>query len=229
MAVSSKNYAKIYKQGIADGFSVIDARHYYVKEADSYMRPDLEQMLATPWVCDNVPVFGYTVTNVDAKRERECGYRETNLHEFWIYDTQKGCPRNLDDVHPEGYTLQDATGKPVDMDSARNRMGDFAAAASNYPHVFMASEYAESRNYLNARMGLPEVTAKDYAIYLDSMERQLQDRITFTGKITKMSDIHLAWESLLEMPGGAAILDERQRNFAPAARDITQSVSPYDE
>lgn len=196
MSVTSNNYSKVYRDGIASGFDIMDARQYYVKEMN--MRPDLEQMMSTPWQCDGSPVYGYTVTNVDLKDERKRGERETNTHEFWIYDDERGFPRNLDDVKPNGYTLVDMkTGQSVDFDTARERMGDFASAASYYPHVFMAAEYAEARNYLNARMGLGPVTDNDYLTYLKQMEKQVQSRdITVVGKIKKLSDMHIAYESL---------------------------------
>ena len=154
-------------------------------------------MMATPWVCDGRPVFGYTVTNVDSADERRRGSRDTYAHEFWIYDSEKGMPRKLDDVYPNGYRLNNADGKDVSVTEAVNQMKKFATAATYHPHVFMAPEFTEARNYVNGRFGLPPVTAKDYETYLREKEHQLQSGdFTFVGKITKLSDMHIAYESM---------------------------------
>ena len=224
MAVNGNNYAQVYKKGLEDGFEIVDARQYYVPELD--MRPDVEQMMSTPWTCGDRPVFGYTTTNVDLKDERLHGGRDTNTHEFWVYDAEKGMPRNLDDVYPNGYQLKDPNGQTVPMRKAMDQMGDFASAASYYPHVFMAPEFAEARNYLNARMNLPPVTAKDYGAYLGHMENQLQSRdFTFVGKITKISDIHIAYESMEGMEGYEDVM--KRSEFAMYEQDDLPS-SPYD-
>ena len=224
MVVNGNNYAQVYKQGVADGFEIVDARQYYVQSMD--MRPDLEQMMMTPWTCGGRPVFGYTVTNVDLGDERRKGERETMTHEFWVYDAEKGMPRNLDDVYPNGYKLQDPSGKNVSFSEAFEQMGNFASAASYYPHVFMAPEFVEARNYLNGRMGLPPVMAKDYENYLKHMENQVQSRdFTFVGKITKMSDMHIAYESMLGMEGYDEFVRESQASM-PA--DLPHDCNPYD-
>ena len=165
--VTEENFQSFYAQGVQDGFEVVDVRHYYVPSRyDDILHPEVEQMMATPWVCDGRPVFGYTVTNVDSADERRRGSRDTYAHEFWIYDSEKGMPRKVDDIYPNGYRLNNADGKDVSVTEAVNQMKKFATAATYHPHVFMAPEFTEARNYVNGRFGLPPVTAKDYETYL---------------------------------------------------------------
>ena len=158
------------------------------------MSPDLEQMIAVPWKIEGLQVYGYAITRIGIAEEKELGYRQTHTHEFWIYDAEKG-PVNLGGLYPNGYQLTDNYGNTVYLNEAFEKLDEFASAASYFPHVFMAPEFAEARNYLNAGMGLPPVTAEDYKNYLKHMEEQIGSS-TFVGKITKASDMHLAYESM---------------------------------
>jgi hypothetical protein len=68
-------------------------------------------------------------------------------------------------------------------------MGKFASAASEYPHVFTPDEYMTARSYLNGRMGLDMPTSDDYANYLNSVSRQLEQRIPFVGAVTNLAEM----------------------------------------
>ena len=194
MTVTKENYQTYYEQYASRGFRVIDARQYYVKERN--MSPDLEQMIATTWSVSGLQVFGYTITHIGVAEERKLGYRETHTHEFWIYDAQNG-PVNLANVYPNGYQLTDSYGNALDPEDAYEILDVFATAASYYPHVFLAAEYAEARNYLNGMMNLPPVTSANYQEYLEHIRSQMQRReFTFTGKITTEDEMHLAYESM---------------------------------
>ena len=195
MKVTKDIFPGVYQQGLNEGFGIVDARQYYVR--DAFMRPELEQMVATPWIIGNDPVFGYAVTDIDIEHERLYGCHKTLAHEFWIFDARQGMPVNLAQLYPQGYQLSDRSGQMVALNDAFAVLDDFASAASFLPHVFMAEEFAEARNYLHGRMGLPPVTAADYRAYLEHIETQLQNEdLTFVGKIRKVSDLHIAYESI---------------------------------
>ena len=193
MAVTKDNYQSYYRQGIAQGFGIIDARQYYVVERN--MTPDLEQMMSTPWTFEGNYVYGYSITDVGVGNERKTGARNTHTVEFWTFNN--GNPVNLDGSYGGNYWLKDANGNSVSRNDAADYVSIFATAASYYPHVFMAPEFAEARNYLNARMELPPVNANDYRNYLNHIESQIKSgQFTFVGKITKTSDMHIAYESM---------------------------------
>ena len=81
------------------------------------------------------------------------------------------------------------TGKDVSLNEAMEHMGQFAAAASEFPHVFAPDEYMEARSYLNGRLGLPMPTNEDYGEYLNSVENQLKQRIPFVGSVTNLTEL----------------------------------------
>ncbi len=106
-------------------------------------------------------------------------------------------PVNLTDAYPDGYMLEDGQGNRLSADQAYGILDDFACAASYYPHVFTAPEFAEIRNYLNGRMGLPEVTSSDYRAYIEHMENQMRSgNFIFTGKIRTPEDLSIAYQSM---------------------------------
>ena len=102
------------------------------------------------------------------------------------------CPRNVDDVQPNGRkTFLDSSGKEIDMYAAQDKMGQFASAASEYPHGFTYEEYMESRSFINGRLGMDPPNEADYNVYLESVERQLASRdIKFVGAVTRTSDLY---------------------------------------
>lgn len=191
-------YQKEFESGTQDGFRVTMARQYYpldyrTQEPDP-TRPQLEQTMETPFVFHDQPVIGYTITDLSAKNSpvKGEGLRPTITHEFYIQPSDRPEPKNIDDViQPnEKYVFTDKnTGADVSLNEARDRMGKFASAASEYPHVFTPDEYMETRSYLNGRLGLDMPTSDDYAQYLGNVDRQLEQRITFVGAVTKPADM----------------------------------------
>ncbi len=195
MTATKENYQVIYQNGLNKGFSVIDARQYYANKGE--LLPELEQMIMTPWFINQNQVYGYVVTDIDSVGERRCGYRKTLAHEFWIFDARKGNPVNLNQLYPQGCQLSNRQGQIFPLNDAFAFLDEFAAAASYLPHVFMAPEFIEARNYLHGRMGLQPVNANDYINYLRHMEMQLQNGdLIFVGKITNISDMQIAYDSL---------------------------------
>lgn len=188
-------YKEIFESGTKEGFNVTMARQYYqtdyrTQEPDP-TRPMLEQMMETPYLYKDNPVFGYTVTDLSAKQSAVRGenLRPTITHEFHILDDQ-GTLHNVDDYIKSGETFKDKnTADDVTLSQAMDHMGKFASAASEYPHVFEYNEYMATRSYMNGRLGLAEPTPDDYSNYLDSVTKQLEQRIPFVGAVTKPSDM----------------------------------------
>ena len=196
MPVTKENYRGIYERFISSGFDVIDARQYY-NQTDN-MKPEVEQLIRTPWTMDRLQVFCYAAADIDLVYERANGHRRILSHEFWIFDPKTGAPVNLDQIHPEGYALYDPYNR-ISREEAYETADEFAMAASYQPHVFMAAEFAEVRNYLNARMELPPVTKNDYLSYLKHMEGEIQNGSnSFTGKIRSIADMHIAYQTAEE-------------------------------
>ncbi len=197
MTVTQTNYEQYFKRGLAEGFDVIGAEQHYDTAAG--MTAKLEQLIYTPWTFNGIPVYCYSKTDVSSRGERENGYRRIETHEFWIYDNQ-GTPVSLEKAYPGGYDLTDRQGSRLSAGEAFSIIDDFIIAASYHPHVFLASEYAEARNYLNGRMGLAEVTPDDYKEYLEHIEGQMRNnQFIFTGRIKNLKDMDIAYESLKEM------------------------------
>lgn len=187
-------YQRIYRDGLREGFCVDNARHYY-KDGQG-TQPRLEQTMETPYLFRGQNVIGFTDTDLRDSLAGPDGIRHTDDREFYIAD-QYGRATNLDKLLRPGEQLVNKnTGGFVAVSSAKDHMAHFAGAASEYPHVFMYEEYMESRSYLNPRFGMPKPTAQDYEEYLDNMSDQLRSRdIIFTGRITKSSELHIAYET----------------------------------
>lgn len=194
MAVRKTAYRQVYQEGLQSGFDITNARQYY-REGDG-TQPRLEQTMSTPWTYHGQPVIGFTDTDLRDVNADKDGIRRTDTREFYVAD-QYGRATNLDDLlRPGDEGLKDRRGNSVSLQDAQDQMGRFAGAASEYPHVFLHDEYIESRSYLNARFGMDRPTTADYNVYLESVEKQLASRdFTFTGRITRPSQMHIAYES----------------------------------
>lgn len=189
-------YRQVYKQGVESGLSITNARQYYRNGEGT--QPRLEQTLDTPWLFRGQPVIGFTDTNLKDEKADKDGLRLTDTREFYVADAM-GRATNLDALLQPGEGLQDKQGKFVSIPQAQDIMGRFASAASEYPHVFLHDEYIESRSYLNGRFGMDPPTTADYNVYLDSVAKQLASRdFIFTGRITRPSQLHVAYESTPE-------------------------------
>lgn len=188
-------YQQVFESGTQEGFKITMARQYYVEDyRTKELRPQLEQTMEMPLEFQGYPVIGYTVTDLSAKGSPVKGesLRPTNTHEFYIQPNGDEELKNIDDIvkSREEYVFTDKnTGESVSLDQASDRMGNFASAASEYPHVFTPDEYMTARSYLNGRMGLDMPTSDDYANYLNSASRQLEQRIPFVGAVTNLAEM----------------------------------------
>ena len=199
---AKSEYQRVYDEGIQEGFSVGMARQYYNRDRQGNIdpnKPQLEQLMpSTPYLFRGEPVVGYTVTDLSADQSRVKGdsLRNTVTHEFHVYAPQyEGGPdvlRNVDDligVNEKISFTDKNTGKDVSLNDAMDHMGAFAAAASEFPHVFAPDEYKEARSYLNGRLGLPMPTDDDYNEYLNNVENQLKQRVPFVGAVTNLTEM----------------------------------------
>ncbi len=89
MTITKDNCEQCFKQGLSQGFDVIDARQYY--DTRNQMVTKLEQLIYTAWNINGAPVYGYSITDIDSINERKRGYRSIDSHEFWIYGAQGAC------------------------------------------------------------------------------------------------------------------------------------------
>ena len=189
-------YQEIFEKGTQAGFYILMANQYFGANASTGQidpqRPQLEQTMTTPYTFRDQPVIGYTVTDLSSKNSPVRGesLRPTVTHEFYVMPEGREEPMNVDAIIESGEKFTDKnTGKSVSIPDAMKEMGEFASAASEYPHVFTPDEYMEARSYMNGRLGLPMPTADDYVDYLNNMSAQLEQRIPIVGAVTKPADM----------------------------------------
>lgn len=204
------DFRKTYQDGKQNGFAVTDARQYYENDNEKDVR--VETWIQTPYFFEGEPVKAYGVVNIESW-DLNRG-RTSNTLEFW----QNG--RNLEDVMEQSFgtrevQLQDANGKDLDMKDAYQQIGDFAKAASEYPHVFLYDEYVASRTPINERLKLDAPNEAMYEKYLESVERQMESGdVEFVGQMTNPSSLHMAYTS---MPSVQAEMQEEMTRMDRAA------------
>lgn len=193
MAYGRPFYETVYKNGTAAGLCVTQARQHY-QNGDG-TQPRLEQEISTPWTIRGNPVIGVTSTDLRNAGRSEDGLRKTDKIELYATD---GLHRS--DIQQElapGCVLLDQKKQAFPLYRAIELVGQFASAASEYPHVFTFDEYMESRSYLNGRFNMAPPTAEDYNAYLRNVTNQLASPdYTFTGAITKRSQISSAYSTM---------------------------------
>ena len=191
MTKDPNSFSEVYKRGVEAGYSITNARIYLDEEG----KENVETNMSTPYVDRNgVDIKGYAVVPVTHGK----GLRDSNTVEFFSDG------HNLDYMEdPADATLYDKSGNMVSTKDAREEMGRFAAAGSEYPHVMPYEEWLPLRERNAKRLGLDAPTEDDYNNYLDSMERQMLERIKFVGRNTTFEDI----QSLRENTPGK--VDER--------------------
>ena len=189
--INKNNYMEAYSRFKNSGFIVVDARQYYVEGAEM-LEPELEQLTETSWKYNGNQIFVYSKTDISLLTERTRGTRLVKYYEYWMYDPNTGSPEMLD---TGSCSFADPYGNTINIAQAQETIGEFALASSYLPHVFMGPEFSEARNYINGRMGMPEVTKEDYYSYLDHIESQMKSGVEFVGKIQKPSDMAMAYAS----------------------------------
>ena len=171
------SFTEVYKNGVNSGYDITKARTYL----DYAGRENIETLMKTPYFDRNgVAVTGYAVVPVTHGK----GLRDSNTVEFYSGE------HNMDYMSVEDKQLYDKDGNTVDENTARMEMGRFAAAGSEYPHVMEYEEWKPLRERNNKRLGLDEPTEEDYGRYLDAMERQMAERMTFVGQHKSFEDIN---------------------------------------
>lgn len=172
-------YEEAFDAGSKAGFAVIDHEHID--------KDKIEGWYTTPYNFRGQPVIGYAVTKVDIKPADEL--RESNTMEFYVTSPRSGRRDNVEDIVAKTggsveLTLQ-SDGSRISYDDAREALGRFASASSEYPHVMNYPEYArlfEPIEYKGMRI---EADAKAYSTYLDSVGGQLRSgEPRFVGRIT---------------------------------------------
>lgn len=187
------DYRKVFEDGRAKGFDVTHARQYY-NNGDEKLA-NVETFMKTPYQFSGRDVTGYAVVPL-------YDGREANTIEFYIGD------RNLEDLTGGfSYVLYNKeTESLVNCHDAAEEMGQFASAASEYPHVFTYDEYCAAREPINKRMHLDPPDEEAYMTYINNVERQLMSRdIKFVGQIQSRDQIHDAY---MTMPSVQEEMDE---------------------
>lgn len=201
ISMSVSNYLPEWKQVFqtkeSEGFHVTDA----VRTGVGTPVHSVLFHLDTPYqLKDGRPVYG--VGSVSASRPKNA--RDL---EFWVED-ETGTLRNLDDVTARmGQTFDlYQNGSWVNSDDAREDVGAYLLAASEYPHVALYEEFAEVQRINNQRFGFGEPTPEDYNRYLDTVQKNmLSGDVQYIGKMTRPKDLFLARASCPETAAEADI------------------------
>lgn len=176
-----------YKIGKENGFNVSSAKQYYSQNDST--KPKLDLVMSTPYVYDGQNVTARATVDLSDDKKSDNQVRETSMVEFYAGES------NLE--YSSDFSITD------DM---RKNVSEYAAAASEHPHVFSFDEYVESRTPVNKRLQLDPPTEQDYSTYLEHVESQLCSRkYEFIGEITKPSEINKAYETL---PSFGEMMDE---------------------
>lgn len=198
-------YQDVYKNGVNMGYQVTSVRDY----ADNHSgRLNSEIQMQTPYFNkDKEPITGYAV--VPITHERGDVLRDANTVEFWTKDN------NMDYMPESETTMYDAKGNVVDMKNEREVMRQFAAAASEYPHVATWDEYKplQERNLARLHMDA-DVTQADYAEYLNKKLHEMRQGIEFIGKNSTKLDVARLYDSVREDNDiSDEVLDDMAKSF----------------
>lgn len=198
-------YQDVYKNGVNMGYQVTSVRDY----ADNHSgRLNSEIQMQTPYFNkDKEPITGYAV--VPITHERGDVLRDANTVEFWTKDN------NMDYMSESETTMYDAKGNVVDMKNEREVMRQFAAAASEYPHVATWDEYKplQERNLARLHMDA-DVTQADYAEYLNKKLHEMRQGIEFIGKNSTKLDVARLYDSVREDNDiSDEVLDDMAKSF----------------
>lgn len=198
-------YQDVYKNGVNMGYHVTSVRDYV---DDNVGRLNSEIHMQTPYFNkDKEPITGYAV--VPITHERGDVLRDANTVEFCT----KG--HNMDYMSENETTMYDANGTVVDMNKEREVMHQFAAAASEYPHVATWDEYKplQERNLARLHMDA-DVTQADYSKYLDKKLHEMRQGVEFIGENSTKSDVARLYDSVREDHDiSDEVLDDMAKSF----------------
>lgn len=201
--MSHSDMAKQYRDaGRKAGFHV-DSVETYPDENDSRKVRTFDRIwFDTPYKTERgARVMGSAhVPSTPSSASVKSDWREVTDVEMWTVDENNTPMRNLEDVYEEEYGTRDwhvyHNGKALPMDRVVSDVKPFVSASAELPHVMMFDEYMRltERNFDKLKLG--PVPADSYQKYLDSCEQQLLHKdIEFIGKVTKISDLHIAEET----------------------------------
>lgn len=198
-------YQDVYKNGVNMGYHVTSVRDYV---DNNNGRLNSEIHMQTPYFNkDKEPITGYAV--VPITHERGDVLRDANTVEFWT----KG--HNMDYMSENETTMYDANGTVVDMNKELEVMRQFAAAASEYPHVATWDEYKplQERNLARLHMDA-DVTQADYSKYLDKKLHEMRQGVEFIGENSTKSDVARLYDSVREDHDiSDEVLDDMAKSF----------------
>ena len=198
-------YQDVYKNGVNMGYHVTSVRDYV---DNNNGRLNSEIHMQTPYFNkDKEPITGYAV--VPIMHERGDVLRDANTVEFWT----KG--HNMDYMSENEMTMYDANGTVVDMNKELEVMRQFAAAASEYPHVATWDEYKplQKRNLARLHMDA-DVTQADYSKYLDKKLHEMRQGVEFIGENSTKSDVARLYDSVREDHDiSDEVLDDMAKSF----------------
>lgn len=188
-------YQSIYAKGENLGFSVTKV----VQHVTDRGKKTAELTIKTPFTYQGENVEGYAV--VDLAQTKEDELRPYNSVEFYVNG------RNLEDVADQltgkREFVMNGGGISVTRENASVMLGSYAAAASEYPHVFTYPEYMEIRSFENKRLQMDPPTEKDYELYLNNVQNQMSSgRIKFVGDITNVRGLLTRYQDLPSFENG---------------------------
>lgn len=182
-------WKKTFEQGERDGFDVLYIRENVHHEGKQPHHAEV--VMQTPYTYQGEPLLGYGIVELAQTPKDELRFA-TNM-ELWTTNESKGLVRNVADIADEKTGSRDYTveqnGQEVKSSDAFGRMGNFAAAASEYPHVMTMDEYLDVTKERNERLHIGDPTLDDYEKYIMSMQRQMRDPdIKMIGAVRKPED-----------------------------------------
>ena len=207
-------YENVYKKGLNAGFQVTKVRDY----PDDRGRLNSEIYMNTPYFdSKGNAITGYAVVPITHDKN---ALRDANTVEFYADGHNMDYMQENDGyVETDGY-MYDSHGnivvnKIVQREQLRELMGQFAAAASEYPHVASWDEYKtlQERTYKRLKID-DEVTQSDYAKYLDKKQGELRQGIKHIGENSTKLDVARLYDSVREDNDiSDEVLDDMAKSF----------------
>ena len=186
------SYDDVYEQGVAKGYEISSVR---TASIDAGQR-DVLGYGESAVISMKTPYFdskGSAVTGLASVPLVKDAERQSNTVEFLVNGY------NMDYILGGDRKLYTNTGSQVNVEQARQEMGQFAAAGSNYPHVSFFEEWKAEQDRKNNEIGLESVPGADvslYLVYLDYMANKMNNGQRFVGDIQTINDFGKAQESI---------------------------------
>lgn len=182
-------YVNVVKEGEAAGFSVRDVHYYLHDTADGRKKESISFEIDTPYLYNGKAVKAVAHVDPAILLEKEgahtySGGRVQGLRQYSDCELRLAeSGRNLEDVSEQAtgtrlYSVMKGDER-VDSMQALDEIGQFAAAASNYPSVARFDEYKMMQEYHYEKMKAGELGIEprdsDYLKYLEHQKRFSMD------------------------------------------------------